>query len=114
MVLLPNGISTVFGPTSARIHDVGDVLLMSGLDAFLVEIQKGKPEVYCAFGDSTITPDNFSVFDLDSNHSSLAWISPSLKRYATIGSSHADRPLSGAMGMWRIFSRFVPTQRVIV
>jgi hypothetical protein len=26
---------------------------MSGLDAFLVEIEQGKPEVYCAFGDST-------------------------------------------------------------
>jgi len=51
-VLLPNGISTVFGPTSARIHDVGGVLQMSGLDAFLVEIQQGKPEVYCVFGDS--------------------------------------------------------------
>ncbi len=52
-VLLPNGISTVFGPTSARIHDVGGVLQMSGLDAFLVEIQQGKPEVYSAFGEST-------------------------------------------------------------
>ncbi len=52
-MLLPNGISTVFGPTSACIHDVGGVLLMSGFDAFLVEIQQGKPEVYCAFGDST-------------------------------------------------------------
>jgi hypothetical protein len=52
-VLLPNGISTLFGPASARIHDVGGVLQMSGLDDFLVEIQQGKPEVYCAFGDST-------------------------------------------------------------
>ena len=61
-----------------------------------------------------IMPNIFSVFDLDSNHSSLVWISPLLKRYATIGSSHAYRPLSGAMGMWRMFSRFVPTWRVIV
>ena len=52
-VLLPNGIITLFGPTSAHIHDVGGVLHTSGLDAFLVEIQQGKPEVYCAFGDST-------------------------------------------------------------
>ena len=52
-VILPNGISTLFGPTSARIHDVGGVLQLSGLDDFLVEIQQGKPEVYCAFGDST-------------------------------------------------------------
>ncbi len=52
-MLLPNGSSTVFGPTLARNHGVGGVLLMSGLDAFLVEIQQGKPEVYCAFGDST-------------------------------------------------------------
>ncbi len=53
MVLLPNGISTLFGPTLACIHDIGGVLLMSGLDDFLVEIQPGKPEVYGAFGDST-------------------------------------------------------------
>jgi hypothetical protein len=52
-VLLPNGISTLFGPALARIHDVGGVLQLSGLDDFLVEIQQGKPEVYCAFGDST-------------------------------------------------------------
>jgi hypothetical protein len=52
-VLLPNGISTLFELASARIHDVGSVLQMSGLDDFLVEVQQGKPEVYCAFGDST-------------------------------------------------------------
>ncbi len=51
-VLLPNGISTVFGPTSAWIHDIGGVLQMSGLDSFLVQIQQSKPQVYCAFGDS--------------------------------------------------------------
>ena len=53
MVLLPNGISTVFGLTLACIHDVSGVLQMSNLDAFLVEIQQGKLEVYCAFGDGT-------------------------------------------------------------
>ena len=42
-----------FGPTSAHIHDVGSVFQMSSLDAFLAEIQQGKLEVYCAFGDST-------------------------------------------------------------
>jgi hypothetical protein len=52
-VLLPNGISTLFGTASARIHDIGGVLQMSSLDAFLVEIQQGKPEAYCTFGDST-------------------------------------------------------------
>jgi hypothetical protein len=51
-VLLPNGISTVYGPTSARIHDVGGVLQMSGLDNFLMLIQQGRPDVYSAFGDS--------------------------------------------------------------
>jgi len=50
-VLLPNGISTVFGPCSARIHDVGGVLQMSGLDNFLCHIQQGAEHVYCAFGD---------------------------------------------------------------
>jgi hypothetical protein len=52
-VLLANGIGTLFVPTLARIHDIGGVLQMSGLDTFLVEIQQGKPKVYCAFGDST-------------------------------------------------------------
>ena len=48
---LPNGISTVFGPTSARIHDVGGVLQMSQLDNFLVALQAGQPTQYYAFGD---------------------------------------------------------------
>jgi hypothetical protein len=52
-VMLPNGISTVYGPTSARIHDVGGVLQMSGLDNFLMLIQQGRPDIYSAFGDST-------------------------------------------------------------
>jgi hypothetical protein len=38
-VLLPNGISTVFDPVSDRIHDIGGVMLMSGLDDFLLDIQ---------------------------------------------------------------------------
>ena len=50
-VMLPNGISTVYGPTSARIHYVGGVMQMSGLDEFLVRNQEGKPHVYSAFGD---------------------------------------------------------------
>jgi hypothetical protein len=58
-VLLSNGISTVYGPTLAHIHDVGGVLQMSSLDAFLAEIQQGKPKVYCAFGDSTYNAGYF-------------------------------------------------------
>jgi hypothetical protein len=50
--MLPNGISTVYGPTSDCIHDVGSVLQMSGLDIFLMQIQQGKPHIYSAFGDS--------------------------------------------------------------
>jgi hypothetical protein len=107
-VLLPNGISTVFGPTLARIHDVGGVLLMSGLDAFWWRYSRVSRRYTAHLVTAPITPNIFSVFNLDSNHSSLAWISPSLKRYATIGSSHANRPSSEAMGMWRIFFRFVP------
>lgn len=53
-VLLPNGISTIFGPVSARIHDVGGVMLMSGLDDFLWDIQQNMPWApYSCFGDST-------------------------------------------------------------
>ncbi len=52
---LPNGISTVFGPTSARIHDVGGVLQMSQLDNFLVALQAGQPTQYYAFGDGAYT-----------------------------------------------------------
>jgi hypothetical protein len=50
-VLLANGIMTIFGPVSARIHDVGGVLLMSQLDNFLAAIQEGKESMYMAFGD---------------------------------------------------------------
>ena len=49
---LPNGICTVHGPTSARIHDVGGVLQMSNLDNFLTVLQADQPEKYIAFGDS--------------------------------------------------------------
>jgi hypothetical protein len=49
-VMLPKGISTVFGPTSAWKHDSRGVLQMSGLDNFLVQIQQGKLHVYCGFG----------------------------------------------------------------
>lgn len=52
-VMLPNGISTLYGPASARASDVGDgVLRMSGLDDFLFEIQQGRPHIYSGFGDS--------------------------------------------------------------
>ena len=53
-MLLPNGISTVFGPISARIHDVGGIMLMSGLDDFMLDIQQNMPWApYSVFGDST-------------------------------------------------------------
>jgi hypothetical protein len=48
---LPNGICTLFGPTSARIHDVGGVMQMSNLDNFLTELQADQPNKYIAFGD---------------------------------------------------------------
>jgi len=52
-VHLPNGIQTLFGPVSARPNDVGEgVLMMSGLDDFLFEIQQRKPYIYSLFGDS--------------------------------------------------------------
>lgn len=50
-ILLPNGIMTIFGPVSARNHDVGGVLQMSQLDNFLLELQQGKDHLYLAFGD---------------------------------------------------------------
>ncbi len=50
-VLLFNSISTVYGPTSACIHDIGHVLQMSGLDNFLMQIQQGKQHIYFAFDD---------------------------------------------------------------
>ena len=50
-VLLANGIMTIFGPASARVHDVGGILRMSQLDNFLVLIQQGKQHMYMAFGD---------------------------------------------------------------
>ena len=50
-VMLPNGISTVYSPTSARIHDLSGVLQMSGVDQFLVKIQQGRAHIYSAMGD---------------------------------------------------------------
>jgi hypothetical protein len=57
-IFLPNGLSTLFGPMSARQADAG-VLVMSNLNKFLVELQCGcfctqvGAEVYfCGFGDS--------------------------------------------------------------
>jgi hypothetical protein len=53
-VLLPNGISTVFGPISAQVHNDGGVMLMSGLNDFLLDIQQNMPWApYSVFGDST-------------------------------------------------------------
>ena len=53
-VLLPNGITTLYGPVSARIHDVGGVLLLSNLDNFLWNIQTNMQFApFSAFGDST-------------------------------------------------------------
>jgi len=54
-VFLPNGMSTVFGPVSARRYDatgVNGVLQMSNLNAFLVRIQTHYQHEYAAFGDS--------------------------------------------------------------
>mmetsp|Transcript_17599 Transcript_17599/g.35153 ORF Transcript_17599/g.35153 Transcript_17599/m.35153 type:complete len:186 (-) Transcript_17599:132-689(-) len=50
-VFLPNGISTVFGPVSARLTDVENVLAMSKLNEFLVHAQQGKQHEYQALGD---------------------------------------------------------------
>lgn len=50
-MLLPNGISTLFGPVSARCHDINGVLQMSGLNNFLIEIQPNKQHEYQALGD---------------------------------------------------------------
>ena len=57
-VFLPNGISTLFGPVSARHADAG-VISISNLNSFLVMIQRGqfstadgKEVLYSAFGDS--------------------------------------------------------------
>lgn len=49
-ILLPNGIMTLFGPISARIHDL-TALNMGQLDNFLSVIQQGQEHVYLAFGD---------------------------------------------------------------
>jgi hypothetical protein len=50
--LLPNGINTVYGPTSAYIHDIGGVLQMSGLDNVLMQLQQGMLHIYSAFGEA--------------------------------------------------------------
>lgn len=52
-ILLPNGISCLYGPTSARVPDIGPtgILEMSGLDQFLVQLQQNNNLPYYAFGD---------------------------------------------------------------
>lgn len=50
-VFLPNGMSTLFGPVSARLADVENVLQMSKLNEFLVAIQLGRQYEYQALGD---------------------------------------------------------------
>jgi hypothetical protein len=52
-IFLPNGISTVFGPVSARQNDRG-TLALSGLDRFITLIQASLPlhERAMLFGDS--------------------------------------------------------------
>ena len=57
-IFLPNGLSTLFGPMSARQADAG-VLVMSNLNKFLVELQcrrfctqAGSEVYFCGVGDS--------------------------------------------------------------
>lgn len=52
-ILLPNGISCRYGPTSARVPDIGPmgILAMSGLDHFLQQAQQNNNTPYYAFGD---------------------------------------------------------------
>jgi len=52
-IMLPNGISCVYGPASARVSDIGanGILEMSGLDMFLLQLQQNAPHTYIAFGD---------------------------------------------------------------
>jgi len=52
-ILLPNGISCLYGPTSARVPDIGPtgILEMSGLDHFLQQAQQNNNTPYYAFGD---------------------------------------------------------------
>lgn len=52
VVMLPNGICSLYGPVSARAHDVEGVLNMSGLDDFLFAIQQNRNHIYMSFGDS--------------------------------------------------------------
>jgi hypothetical protein len=57
-IFLPNGLSTLFGPVSARQADAG-LLGMSNLNEFIVQLQRGwfvncdgVEVLFCAFGDS--------------------------------------------------------------
>ena len=50
-VLLPNGISTVYGPCSERVNDIGLMRNLSGLDQFLFHIQQGRDVMHCLLED---------------------------------------------------------------
>jgi len=59
-VLLPNGLSAVYGPTSARRNDI-DSVNMSHLNDYLLQIQQNEPTKYCVFGDGIFHP--LTVFE---------------------------------------------------
>lgn len=50
-VLLLYGLSTLFGPVSARSHNINGELQMSQLNKFLVAIQRNRPQEYQALGN---------------------------------------------------------------
>jgi hypothetical protein len=50
-VFLPNGMTTLFGPVSARLADVEIVLAMSNLNEFLIHAQEGRQHLYQALSD---------------------------------------------------------------
>ena len=67
-VLLPNGISTVSCPVSARLHDTANVLNMSGLNPFLIHIQRNKLHQCQVMGDGVYRTGFFECVHLIFDH----------------------------------------------
>mmetsp|Transcript_10388 Transcript_10388/g.24224 ORF Transcript_10388/g.24224 Transcript_10388/m.24224 type:complete len:509 (-) Transcript_10388:17-1543(-) len=59
-VMLPNGLSTVYGPVSARVFDTTGVAVMSGIDQFLQVLMQGWNITYYLFGDGVYNTSTLS------------------------------------------------------
>ena len=86
-IMLPNGISCLYGPASARVADIGanGILEMSGLDHFLFQVQQNRQHTYIAFGDGAYNANGLQCkFRLSSHLCILCTYTSYLIRYPSV------------------------------